>query len=391
MKRLFMVLALSGICLAAPYAVQAQSPEASTQVQAPVDRELEQRLYQVDQMVMERMSTLNIPGYTLAIIKNGRVVFQKPYGFADLSTRQPVTNQTVFGLASLTKTFTALALLSLVDKGLVNLDDPLGKYVNKLSPQYQNLTIRQLASMTGGVPSKVPQEVDWRNQIPILDRMPLAFEPGSQSLYSNFSYRLLGSVITNVTNKDYMQYIYETIFNPLQMTSTATTVSLERTGRVAQAYGDNQGRGPLQKIEYKNPDISFSAGMLASTSDDLIRYVFGLMSHKLISQSGFQTLWYQRPPLSTGAPCKWAFGWAAGPNPNFDGQYVLAMNGGTPGVASSIMIFPESNSAVIALCNLRKPPVYSIAKMAARLMFGSPAQSAQESVPEESPGSGASD
>lgn len=360
----------------------AQSANSNQQAQTQND-ELNQKLAAVDQMVIERMQMLNMPGYCLAIIKNGKVVFQKPYGYADVSQARPVTNQTVFGLASLTKTFTALTLLSLVDKGLVNLDDPLSKYVRDLSPQYQNLTIRQLASMTAGVPKVVPQEVEWRNQIPILDKMPLQFEPGSQYLYSNFSYRLLGTVITNVTKRDYLEVVRETILNPLQMNNTATTVIMSKYGIVATAYGDNNGKGPLRQIEYKNPEVSFSAGMLASTSDDLVRYVFGLMSRKIISPQAYQTMWYTRPPLTTGAPSPWAFGWSAGKKEKMGGQYVVAMNGGTPGVASSIIIFPESNSAIISLSNLRKPPVYQIAQKAAAIMFApqnasGPAPSAQE-------------
>ncbi len=360
----------------------AQSANSNQQAQTQND-ELNQKLAAVDQMVIERMQMLNMPGYCLAIIKNGKVVFQKPYGYADVSQTRPVTNQTVFGLASLTKTFTALTLLSLVDKGLVNLDDPLSKYVRDLSPQYQNLTIRQLASMTAGVPKVVPQEVEWRNQIPILDKMPLQFEPGSQYLYSNFSYRLLGTVITNVTKRDYLEVVRETILNPLQMNNTATTVIMSKYGIVATAYGDNNGKGPLRQIEYKNPEVSFSAGMLASTSDDLVRYVFGLMSRKIISPQAYQTMWYTRPPLTTGAPSPWAFGWSAGKKEKMGGQYVVAMNGGTPGVASSIIIFPESNSAIISLSNLRKPPIYQIAQKAAAIMFApqnasGPAPSAQE-------------
>lgn len=346
----------------------AQSTNSTQQTQAQ-NEELNQKLATVDQMVIQRMQMLNMPGYCLAIIKNGKLVFQKPYGYADVSQTKPVTNQTVFGLASLTKTFTALTLLSLVDKGLVNLDDPLSKYVRDLSPQYQNLTIRQLASMTAGVPKVVPQEVEWRNQIPILDKMPLQFEPGSQYLYSNFSYRLLGTVINNVTKRDYLEVVRETILSPLQMNNTATTVIMNKYGIVATAYGDNNGKGPLRQIEYKNPEVSFSAGMLASTSDDLVRYVFGLMSRQIISPQAYQTLWYTRPPLSTGAPSPWAFGWSAGKKEKMGGQYVVAMNGGTPGVASSIIIFPESNSAVISLSNLRKPPVYQIAQKAAAIMF----------------------
>ncbi|MBK9622817.1 MAG: beta-lactamase family protein [Candidatus Obscuribacter sp.] len=121
-----------------------------------------------------------MPGYTIAIIKNGQVVFQKCYGYADLERRIPVTDNTVFGLASVTKSFTGLTLLSLVDRGLVGLDDPLQKYVNGLTRPYRDLTIRQLASMAAGVPAKLDKEIEWKNQLDSLVHTPLASEPGSQ-------------------------------------------------------------------------------------------------------------------------------------------------------------------------------------------------------------------
>lgn len=340
-----------------------------------------QRLQRIDAMVVRRMGELNVPAYTLAIIRNGRTEFQKAYGLASIRTKQACTSDTVFGLASLTKTFTALTLLSLVDQGLVKLDDPLAKYVSGLTRPYQTLTIRQLASMSAGVPNKVSQEVAWVDQMEILDHTPLASTPGSQFLYSNFSYRLIGSVIQNVTQRPFLEMVRETIFGPLKMNSSATTVIMQETGRVAQAYGDNMGNGPLREIEYKNPAISFSAGMLASTSNDLVSYVYGLMSRKMLSSQSYKTLWYDRPALSTGDPCPWAFGWHGGNNKNMNDQYVVSMNGGTPGVASSIIIIPEANSAVIALCNLRKPPVYAIARAAAAIAFGNGEEPAEVEAP----------
>ncbi|MEZ4490968.1 MAG: hypothetical protein R3F51_25595 [Cyanobacteriota/Melainabacteria group bacterium] len=95
----------------------------------------------------------------------------------------------------------------------------------------------------------------------------------------------------------------------------------------------------------------------------------------MLSKEGCETLWGFRPPLTTGKPSKWAFGWAAGPNKKFGGRYSVAMNGGTIGVASTIIIIPKSGSAVIALCNLRKPPVYAIAREAAKIVFGAGDQS----------------
>lgn len=353
-------------------ALAQQMPPAAPAVQAAAmqQQELAQRLEQVDAMVNRSMSEQQIPGYCLTIIKDGTTVFQRNYGFAVLERRQPTTADTVFGLASLTKTFTALTLLSLVDKGLVGLDDPLAKYVDGLTRPYQSLTIRQLASMAAGVPNKLAQEVEWKNQLEILDHTALVSQPGSQFLYSNFSYRLLGSVIETATRRPFFEVVQETILAPLQMSSTATTVMMQGSGRLAEAYGDNMGKGPLRPIEYKNPAISFSAGMLASTSNDLTKYVYGLMSRRIISPQAYRTLWLDRPALSSGQPCPWAFGWHSGSSADMRDQFVVSMNGGTPGVASSIIILPDSNSAVIALCNLRKPPVYQIAKAAARIMFG---------------------
>lgn len=358
--------------------------------QNAMDADLQLRLQRIDAMVNDRMQALNMVGYSLTIIKAGKVVFQKPYGYQNLETRQPTTNDTIFGLGSLTKTFTAIALLSLVDKGLVGLEDPLSKYIDGLTPEYKSLTIRQLASMTAGVPSKISQEVVWRDQLDILDHTPLVSQPGSAYLYSNYSYRLLGTVIEKVTKQPYLQVVESTICAPLNMRSTGSTTLLQPTGRVAQAYGDNMGKGPLRAIEYKNPAVQFSAGMLGSNSYDLINYVLGLLNRQILSPDAYKVLWEYRPPLTTGQPSKWAFGWARANNPQLNGQLTLMMNGGVPGVASSIMILPESNSAVIAMSNLRKPPVYQIAKFAAAMAFGNANEQPQTGPGEEEDHPGAS-
>lgn len=376
---------------AVPQSVPQGGPQSQTEASAQPaalvggDADMQARLQRIDAMVNDRMQALNMPGYCLVVIKSGKVVFQKPYGFANMETKQPTTNDTIFGLASITKTFTALSLLTLVDKGQVGLDDPLSKYIDGLTPDYKPLTIRQLASMTAGVPNKLSQEVNWKEQLDIFDHTPLASQPGSAYLYSNYSYRLLGSVIEKVTGQPYLQYVESTVCAPLNMRSTGTTTLLQPTGRVAQPYGDNMGKGPLRAIEYKSPAVAFSAGMLATTSNDLINYVFGMLSHRIISEDGYKTLWDNRPPLTTGQPSKWAFGWAKTHNPNFGGQRTLSMNGGVPGVASTIILLPESNSAVMALSNLRKPPVYQIAKMAAAMAFGNGNQPIAEEE-EQQPG-----
>lgn len=332
------------------------------------------QVQKIERYVRGQLSQQNCPAYHLTVIKNGKVILHHGYGTLNLDSNVPVTSQTVFGLASLTKTFTALTLLSLVDKGLIGLDDPLSKYLDDLTPEYKSLTIRQLASMTAGVPKTVPEEIRWPEQIKPLVHLPLVSQPGSQFLYSNFSYRLLGSVIEKVTGKPFLEVVREKILLALNMSSTATTEILQSTGNLAQAYGDNNGKGPLRAIEYKDPHISFSAGMLASCGDDLLSYVRGMWSGKMLSPDGYKTLWSFRPPLSTGEASNWAFGWSSVSSPNYAGKNLISMNGGTPGVASTIIMIPSENCAVISLANLRKPPVYAIAKIVARMAFGDLAQ-----------------
>lgn len=337
----------------------------------------------VDQLVLSELSQQNIPGYALAVIKDGKLIVHRGYGVMDLQTQQPVTPQTVFGLASLTKTFTALTLLTLVDQGKVGLDDTLDMYVSDLTKPYQKLTIRQLASMTAGVPKELAQEVEWKNQLPILVNTPLVSEPGTAFLYSNFSYRLLGDVIQKASSRPYFELVRERIFTPLQMTSSGTTVEFQSSGLLASPYGDNNGQAQVHPVQYKSPAISFSAGMLASTVDDLLKYSQALLSRQLLSPASYQTLWYQRPPLPGGAPSPWAFGWSSKVDPKY-GTRIVAMNGGTPGVASTIILLPEKNCAVVSLCNLRKPAVPAIARKVASLVFSvEPASSTSQTPPSE--------
>lgn len=362
---------------------QASANSYSYQQSAPPsDADFQQRLAKIDAMIKEQMVTCNVPGYSIGIIKSGQVVFEKCYGYADIERRIPVTNDTIFGLASVTKTFTGVTLLSLVDKGLVGLDDPLEKYVDGLTKPYKGLTVRQLSSMAAGIAEKVNPEVEWKDQLNILVNTPLVSEPGSQYLYSNFSYRLVGSIIAKASGKRYLEMVNETILAPLQMKNTATTVMLAPTGMVAQGYALNKAK-QLVPVEYKSPAVSFAAGMLASNCNDMLKYALGLMSRRLLSEQGYRTLWYDRPPLTTGQPNPWAFGWKAGPNASIGGQHQVFWGGATQGVGSIIIILPESNCAVVALSSLRTPEVHQIGKTAMRMAFGDLSAPAQADAPVE--------
>lgn len=320
----------------------------------------------LDRMVGEQVERLSVPGYAITVIYHGDTIIQKGYGFADIASGRRPDAETVFGLASLTKSFTGLAILMLVERHKLSLDDELGKYLDELSPAYQKLTIRQLATMTAGVPRSVkPDDLTWEQQIKKAQTLPLVSKPGSAYLYSNLSYRILGAVIEKVSGESYMEFLRVNILGPLGMTETKRT---DQTfpQPIATPYAMNDGRPTA--IEYKNPRINFSAGMLASNCVDLSKYARALLNHdaRLLSPAGFDLLWKKRWDLSTGEPNNWAFGWRSTKK---QGHWLVTWNGGDPGVASLIEIYPDDQLIVIGLANAHDQ-AYSIGHKVAGEVLG---------------------
>jgi CubicO group peptidase (beta-lactamase class C family) len=318
----------------------------------------------VDKLVEDEMKAKGLQGYALAIIKNGKSIIKKGYGLANVEKALPVTAKTVFGLASLTKTFTAICILSLVDQRKVALGDTIDQYLTNLPKHYQKLTVRQLATMTAGVPSFVAPEVEWDNQLSILTAQPLESKPGSSYSYSNFSYRLLGSVIEKVTGKPFMGVVDEIILKPNGMTDTGTVVSPNTAGLVAQGY-DAKG-----KVTYRKPEVSFSSGMLASNLEDMTKYVQALLARKMLSQRSYEIMWYERLTLADGRK-PWSFGWTSKTARFYGKTHVVEWMGSNVGVASTLMILPEKDGAVISLCSSQNPSAHQLSQKIADIIFGS--------------------
>ena len=321
---------------------------------------------QIDRLVEAQVRKLAIPGYSLAVISKDVVILQKGYGFSDTKSEQPVTPNTVFGLASITKTFTALALLMLVDDGKVKLDSPLKDYLPGLSPSWRKLTLRQLASMTAGVPKCASPELPWPEEMRKLEEEPLASPAGTQFLYSNCSYRVIGSVIEHVTGQTYVEFLRSRVLGPLGMLDTGPTDrSFEPP--IATPYGRNADGQSVPLPGYKDTAINFSAGMLASNTIDLARYARALAAHRLISPKSFDLLWKTRPELASGAKPDWAFGWAS---QVIGGHLRVSMNGDLPGVASTIIIFPDDKLIVIGLANIGVSAAHELTRSVASVALG---------------------
>lgn len=233
------------------------------------------------------------PGMTVRVARQGQVLFTGTYGFADLEHRAPVTRDTVFQLASVTKQFTAAAILLLAEDGKLKLEDPLSKHIPEF-PRAANVTLYQLLVQTSGIPDYAEDPAGSRTKSVALtpEEMlawiirltpALAFEPGSKWAYSNSNYVLLGLVAERVSGKPLSELFQERLFAPAGLTSTAFDDPATVVPHRARGYRRSEDApSGFANADWISPTIPGPAGGLRTTADDLVRWSHALYSGRVL-------------------------------------------------------------------------------------------------------------
>lgn len=316
----------------------------------------------VDAYIEDFLASRHIPGAAVLVIRNGRIVKNRGYGFADLETRTPATSGTVFEIGSMTKQFTAASVMLLAERGLLSLDDPVTKFFPDAPAAWRLITVRHLLSHTSGIRNHVavPGYMDlFRTSVTgrvfpdrgellaEFFRLPLEFEPGESWAYDNTGYILLGLIIEKTSGKSYWEFLNESIFVPAGMKSTRSTDPTKVIGNRASGYAwigkEWENRPALP------PHVAFSAGSLVSTVGDISKWDAALAAGTIIPRRTLETM---RTPtrLNDGstAPFDYGYGWFAD---RLRGHRMIVHNGGTPGFSSILVQFPEDRLAVVILAN----------------------------------------
>jgi CubicO group peptidase (beta-lactamase class C family) len=367
---LLMVLICAGLPLQAQPAAQPRLPaEPLTQAFSDVDR-----------IAREFATRDNVPGIAYGVLLDGELVHTGVAGFREIGTKSPVTLDTVFRIASMTKSFTALAILKLRDEGTLSLDDPAERFVPELkelkyptadSPRF---TVRQLLSHAQGFPEDNPwgdrQLAIDDEQMSALMRQGIPFSnpPGVAFEYSNYGFAILGRIVGNVSGTSYAEYMDTQILRPLGMTATTLEPASVPPDRLAHGYRWEDG---TWKAEEQLPDGAFGpmGGMLTSTRD-LARYVGFLMSAwpprdgaetgpvSRASVREMQQLWRPAPASVTRAPEGGAlrlnaggYGYGLRVWQTCDVEHLVAHSGGLPGFGSHMRWLPEYGVGIIAMGN----------------------------------------
>jgi CubicO group peptidase (beta-lactamase class C family) len=312
---------------------------------------------QVDAL-MSRWSQGNTPGAVIIVVKDGRVVHEKGYGMANVPTKERINSNTVFDIASVSKQFTAMAIMILVERGKLHYTDTLSRFFPAFQPDAQRITVRQLLNHTSGIldyslvwgesnklKGNAPR--DAANVVAFVARQrQLRFPPGQRWEYSNSNYVILAQIVSRVSNESFPQFVKNNIFQPLGMNdsfvyeTTQTTREGLATGYVSQGAG-------FKPADRNRENYVYGDGQVNSTGQDMAKWDQSLYTETLVKASTLKEA-FAPGQLNDGTQVNYGFGWGLG---RFHGLNFVAHGGDTDGFAAQITRFPEQHFTVILLSN----------------------------------------
>ena len=324
----------------------------------------EEEIASINGWLQKQVDIAKYPSLTVAIVRDGKTVYERAFGFEDIATGKPATLQTQYHVASVTKVFTASLAVMLHKQGVVELDQPVAKYLPEdveisTTPETgATITLRQLASHTSGLPRGVPGRVqsvdDWYDLEPqrLYDHLAntkLESDPSTKEDYSNLGFGLLGHALERAAHKPLAQLLKEMICEPLQLGRTA--IPTDNTVHPATGY-DDSGRQRVREASARER-LAGSGGLVASV-EDLAKFVSAQMQAGVFSSEMLQEL-HTRTRLSGGNLADTSLGWSFEFNDRL-GPY-REKNGGRSNCSAWIGFAPEHGVGVVVATNCGGPNV----------------------------------
>ena len=307
----------------------------------------------VDDYLKAEMAKRHIPGLSVAVVQDSKIVKEQGYGLADLKGK-PAGPDTVYGLGSCTKPVTAVAVMRLVEAGKVRLDDPAARYVPGLPAAWEAITVRQLLTHTSGL-SNYRLSINYRrlasytapdSALKLVGHKSLDFAPGTRYEYSNTNYHLLGQLIESVSGQPYARFLDAQLFQPAGMTATRLAAPPAAVPGLATGYLLQHGANVPNPLIFPAAINSGDSGLL-STAPDLARWCLALDAGRLLAPAMLKQM--ETPgTLADGTPITYGLGWIIG---TWNGHRQIAHSGAEPGYSSSIFRYPDDRLAVVLLSN----------------------------------------
>ncbi|MGB9258039.1 MAG: serine hydrolase domain-containing protein, partial [Candidatus Korobacteraceae bacterium] len=308
----------------------------------------------IDDIANQVLKTTGVPSASIAIVQDGRIAYVQAYGAAKLDPHTPAKPQMRYSIGSISKQFTAAAILLLAEEGKLSLDDPVSKYVPGLTDGDQ-ITIRQLLSHTSGYQDFWPQDYVPPLMLKpitaeqIMDRwakIPLDFPPGTKWQYSNTNYVIAGVIVEKVSGMPLLQFLSQRVFTPLNMSSVADT-NLNKLPPTDPTGYFKYALGPSHPAPKEGKGWMFAAGELAMTAEDLAKWDIAMINQSLLKPASYREM-ETEVLLKDGVGTNYGLGVFVR---NTNGHRVLEHGGEVSGFVAENIVMPDDKIAIVVLTN----------------------------------------
>jgi CubicO group peptidase (beta-lactamase class C family) len=326
-------------------------PSCLAQSTAPLAPGLSEK---IDGIAHNVLQTTGVPSASLAVVKNGRIAYTKSYGNARIDPLTPAQPQMRYSIGSISKQFTAAAILMLAEEGNLSLDDPVSKYVSGLT-RGNEVTIRELLSHTSGyqdfwpqdyVPPLMLQPITADGIMDRWARMPLDFDPGTKWQYSNTNYVIAGVIVEKVSGVPLLQFLSRHVFSPLGMKSVTDTNENKLPPTDPSGYF-RYAIGPLRLAPKEGKGWMFAAGELAMTAEDLALWDISMIQETVLKPASYHEM-ETEVLLKNGVGTRYGLGVGV---TSANGHRILEHGGEVSGFTAENIVMPDDGIAVVVLTN----------------------------------------
>ncbi len=348
--------------------------------QSKQDKEL---IKQVDKSISDNYKNY-APGCAVLIAKKGELLLEKGYGIANIELNVPMKSEMVFRIGSITKQFTAMAILQLVDKRQIALTDSVQKFIKDFHFKGKTITIENLLTHTSGIKgyeqidSKVPNaiRVDFSPKAVIdsLDKLSLEFDPNTKYNYSNSNYFLLGYIIEQVSGKSYQQYLKENIIEPSGLSSTFYESQTALITNRVNGYSLSDGK--YWNADFMSMALVYSAGALRSNVTDLYIWHKALYEGKIVKKETFLKA-IQPYKLADGRQIDYGYGFF---NKTENGINAIGHGGAIDGFRAIEMYYPAEDIFITLLCNSETENFERFFQSISNIILGVKAENDQKEI-----------
>lgn len=328
---------------------------------------------QLDELLARHFKA-TAPGCAILVAKQGQVIYKKAFGSAQLELNIPMQTDMVFKIASITKQFTAVAILQLVEQGKIALHDSLQKFIPDFPSKGHTITIENLLTHTSGIRDYMQIDYAGTNMerwdltpkqlIDSFKNYPLAFEPGTKYSYSNSGYYLLGYIIEKVSGKPYQHYIQDNLLKPLALNHSF----FEMEGKLIpnRVNGYSQAGPAYINADFWSPSIAYAAGGLLSNTEDLFNWFKGLLAYKIVKKESLEKA-FTPFRLKDGSLLTYGYGWYI---EHLSTIRSIEHAGKMNGFSSNAIYYPQQDVFIAVLFNCESAPKDAISKEVSEIVLG---------------------